>query len=283
MPAPVAAIGVMPSASAQLLLPVTLNGRASIFELDTGADLSLVSGRQASALGLTTRTAPNPLLAGADGKPLSDYVSVGDFTIGTLRQGAATLVLVPGWSALDDRAAGLIGGDVLTRWDLGLDVAAGAISFYRNDACPAGLAPFSGRAYSAAIDVIDGHAVVMVTLDGQVLTALIDTGATRSSMPLDLAGRRFGLRAGGAGVTQTPGTITSSGGRLATWRRRFAMLDVAGLQLAAPEIDLIARQSSPNLAGTHDMVLGLPELRRMRLYLSYRRRRLYVAANGQAG
>ena len=272
---PVATITPLASAGERLLVPVTLDGAPTVFELDTGADLSLISEALATRLGLRRAVAPRPLLAGADGHPLSAYAMADSLLLGGLSRGPMRFVLVPHWQVVDARATGMLGGDLVDELDLDLDLAQPAVTLYPAESCPGGRPPWPGR--SAALEVTDGHAIVTVTLDGHRLQALIDTGASHSSLSLTLAARLFGLRPGGAGMAAGSGTITTDGGRLATWRHRFAALGLAGISLPSPTVDLIERADNPHLASDHDMVLGLAELRRLHLYLAYRQRRLFVA------
>jgi predicted aspartyl protease len=271
-------IETVQSASGLVLATASLAGRPVLVEIDSGAASSLLGADAAASLGLGRSRSPIPLLAGADGKPLSDYALVPSVALGPVRWGPTRFVVVPRFRALDSRAAGLLGADLLSWWDVELDLGHDRLALFRHADCAGELTPFAGFARSAMVSVAAGRVVVPVVLDGRRLRALIDTGASHTSLSLATARRLFGIEPGRPGVDPSPGTITSDGGSLATYRARFGRLDLAGQHLDQPEIDLIDRAANPHLAADHDLVLGLTELRRLRLYIAYRQSRLYAAA-----
>ncbi len=273
-----AVIDTIPSPGGRLLVPVTLDGRPTIFEIDTGTDLSLLSPDMAAALKLRPAEARKPLIGGADGEPLGTYVTAHSLVVGGMRRGPTFLVMPPRWSVIDARATGMLGGDVLSGWDLELDLPHGKVALHPPLRCCAAPAGWAGKSRAVPVIRRDGHVTVAATLDGKSLQALIDTGATNTSLPIDTARSLFGLAPGDAGVASAAMTITTNGGQLATYRTRFRALEVGGARFPDLQVDLVGRVANPHVATDYALVLGLSELRQMHLYIAYGQRMLYIAS-----
>jgi hypothetical protein len=277
-PVEVANLAMVPATVDQPVVQATLAGRPVLLGLDTGAESSMLGGEAVSGLNLRVMRAGHPLLVGADGAVFSDYALVPSVWLGAAQGGATNFVSIPQWHLADARVLGLIGADLLARWDVELDLAAQRILLYRAVHCAGALLPFGGPVYSLAMAPGTARIVVTLNVDGRAVRALLDTGASRSSLTLPAARLLFGLVPGGAAAA--PATVTPDGGRLATWRHRFGSLDLAGLRLADPEIDIIDRPGIAHQPADHDLVLGLTELRRLHLYLASGQRRLYLTSSG---
>lgn len=272
--------GFIPTVPSELLLvSVMLDHHPTLFEVDTGATLGLLSGTMAASLGLTRNESDRPLLGGADGQPLSTYTMVHALDIGAIHHGPARFVLPPAWRMQDARVTGLLGADVLSGWDLELDMPANRIGLYAPTPCCAAPDGWRGRSRAVPIAIQDGHILLPVTLDGQQVEALLDTGATHSSLSLAAAERLFALRPGGDGIMPVGATSTTNGGALKTYRKEFRTLEVGGGRFDAPSIDLIERSTDQHLAADHDFVLGLSELRQMHLYIAYHQKMLFIASD----
>ena len=252
----------------------------ALLAIDTGADRSLLDAGLATAIGLKPQRAPQPLLAGADGTVFRDFAVVQVVGFGGANQGPVRFVLAPDWHPPDHRIRGLVGMDILGTWDIELDLAQGRMALDQPVRCPGVIPAFARPTHAVAMAPGATRVVVPVVLDGRALQALVDTGASRTSLPLDLADRLFGLRPGWPGVEAAGDTATPNGGRLATYRHRFHLLSLAGLRLDDVDVALIDRPSDPRLGAVHDLVLGLDALSGLKLYFANGQRRLYFASAG---
>ena len=152
-------------------VPVSIGSRGPYrFIIDTGSQMSGISAALALQLGL--KAAGQARVSGIGGSRLSQLYRVEDFSVGTVfRQSGMTLL---GFDALPFREGqGLLGARFLTMLPSELDFTAREIRVHRH-------APdFSGYTFlDSAGHGSDGRAVVQVTLDGQRLVLMVDTGAT---------------------------------------------------------------------------------------------------------
>jgi predicted aspartyl protease len=276
---PVAAetFAIVAGAGGLPLLPLAIDGQSLTALLDTGSFMSLIDPAVAHRLGLALQHSIEPLVAGADGRPLADYVQAHSIRLGGVARGSVLFVVPPRWSVTDARVAAVLGRDVVRGWDVELDLGEGLVRLYPRNRCLGMILPFGGGAETVPIEAMLGHIIVSVRLNGQHLRALLDTGATNSSLPLDTARRLFGIGPGMAGVTRAGAVVTPDGGRLARWQYRFNLLELGRTRLQAPVIDLMNRPSNSHVAADHDLVLGVSELRQLRLYIAYGQNRLAIA------
>jgi hypothetical protein len=231
---------------------------------DTGAIAHLLFADQADALHLRRGHGSRPIV-GAGGT-VSDAAVVDPVS---LRE----YFVVPRGRGGDPREAGVLGAPLYSDHDLELDFQARKINLYLPEHCDA------GRAYRApdfvAVPLRSdqfGRAFVTVTLDGRPLNALIDTGATDTTMSLAVAQRLFGLSPGGTGTDRIGAGRDIHGNLLTTYRHRFRALNLGRLHIAAPQVDLADAACEPGV----DLILGMSELRRMRLFFAFRERKLYA-------
>jgi len=119
-----------------------------------------------------------------------------------------------------------------------------------------------------------GRAFVAVTLDGRLLTALIDTGSSESTLDPEAARRLFQLSLADPSVTAAGTTVDAAGVSLPTYRRQFRRLDLGGIVFDKPLLALSANGLEPGV----DMILGMRQLRRLHLYFAFAERKLYATA-----
>jgi hypothetical protein len=246
------------AASAPDLVPVRLDGRPARLLLDTGAARSVLTLAAVRRLGLPGDAWVDTLLRGAGGR-LENHANadVAQASAGRLRlfqrpgQGLSFSVTT-GYLGVAD---GLLGGDILRHCDIEVS-AAGAVALG-----PAGrVRAARGVALSPLFpDLL----CVPVTLDGQALTALLDTGASASLL------NAKGLHRMGRLTADPEGKIEALGGALPVQAHRFARLAVGPLMIKGPT--LLAAEV-PEAA--FDMILGLDIIARGAFTISYARRQL---------
>jgi hypothetical protein len=147
---------------------------------------------------------------------------------------------------------GLLGGDLLGHLDLDLDVPGGSLTLTDPD-CPApGVAVVLTRLRRALL-------LAPVRLDGQDLTALLDTGATMSL--LNARGmHRLGIA---ADYRAQSSHAKSIGGTFAAEAHRFRSLALGPLSVGNPVV-----MAYPIAEPAYDMIVGLDLLGQRRLRLS---------------
>jgi predicted aspartyl protease len=260
-----------------LFVPMTLDGKAATFLLDTGAERTLVRAAAAARLGLKTEYASSHLVAGfggtvASGEVHPQSVGLGGFAM----SGFFALVADVSLAALAGQPAdGLLGGDVLDGFDLDLDMTGRALTLYAPADCAAPVLPWDAPAEgTAAHTSLRRHLVFEVRIGGQMLPAFVDSGAQASFVDSAAAAR---LGVGAAELAGDP-RITASGIGNSTGGlplHRFAALEVADVTWPQPVLVV-----APLHLDDADVILGADFLDAHRAWFSYRAGRIFFAPNG---
>jgi predicted aspartyl protease len=167
-----------------ILVNVSLNGHEPVpFALDTGAGRTVVNQARLSALGLEERSSTDTV-QGAHGQfemGLTDVgsLSVGGAALGALELGTMDLTNVEG----DDMTLfGVLGFDVLSRFDLTLDFVSNTVVLHPLAADPDDCAVCQGEIW-APFDLVGGtHIEIEVSISDQPIAAILDTGSGRTGM-----------------------------------------------------------------------------------------------------
>lgn len=245
-----AACSVQPRASVpfsltagHLLVPVVVNGAETRFVLDSGAERSVITPTAVRRLGIpldrwvgTTLSGVGGVVQHANADPRSVTLGGRDLHPAAFAQGVSLSVgAVPGFAsgmAVD----GLLGRDLLSPYDLQLDMVTRRLTLYAVRDCRGRFLPWR-RDYMAVRAVsLAGHGLVIpVILDGHPLSALLDTGATATL--LTFPGMiRMGL-APALLAHDRAATVRGIGPRAMEMRRhRFARLQVGGEAVADPRL-----------------------------------------------
>ena len=175
---------------------------------------------------------------------------------------------------LSSHAAGVIGPDMLSHYEVELDFAAKKLNLFSQDHCP-GQVVYWTRDPVAAVPIrIDdfGHIDLDVTLDGKTIPAHLDTGAPLSSMKLHNADSDFGLKPDSPGMQKREmpaGTI---------YFYQFKSLGVGGVTITNPTIYMSGGTEKLGEQTKRDFLLGLRELEQLHVFISYKEKMLYASA-----
>jgi predicted aspartyl protease len=242
------------------LVPVRLDGRVARMILDTGAEISIVTGAAMARLGLRRDPWVGTTLRGAGGL----VERRANVDVGVALLGGVKLIQHPPSSGLSlpvtssdlGGADGLLGGDVLRHYVLDLDIPGARLALRGPETTP-------NSNGDVKLQSLRGDLLLApVVLDGHALTGLVDTGASVS-----LINARGLYRLGLVPALQLhdPAVpMLSVGGESIVRRRQFTELRIGALKLATPTI---LTEQVPEAA--YDLVLGLDVLARQRLMLSY--------------
>ena len=130
-----------------MLAAALLDGKPATLLVDTGAETSTLAPRTVAALHLRRDPAHGRTLAGVTGNVRSDTVRLRQLALGgVVVAGAQDMAVgtLPSLEGLDPPVAGLLGGDVLSRFEVDLDLPAGRMTPIR--AAPVRLSALAGRA-----------------------------------------------------------------------------------------------------------------------------------------
>lgn len=271
------------------LVPVSINGEARNFLLDTGAYVTQIQRPVAEALGLSVQQGDVDIFD-LTGKVSRDQVSIREFTVGRLHSNDAVLPVSPDIESART-SDGFFSMDHLMAYDVDMDFGTDKLTFYSQDHCPR-VVPYWAMTATAAIPVnlVDNHIVVPVTLDGKPFSAWVDTGATFTSLDQKDAENIYGLTMGDA-ATPALGNLNGEAD-LKTYSHNFTSLSFGNVTIAAPHVTIIPNAMEESLAKsrmagaaghlakpieTPQLIVGMDVLRKLHLYMALAEPRMYIS------
>jgi hypothetical protein len=269
------------------LIPVTINGVSKILLLDTGGYMSQLSRKTVEEMKIPAYDGAIQL-ADVSGNVSRKYVIIDTLTLGTLTAQKQPMMVSPGdWLDAD----GILSSDLLLRYDVEMDFPGRKIKYFLPDHCKGKVIYWHPDAVAAVpITIVDkSRLMVPVKLDGQEFNALIDTGATRTTITTRTAKSVFGLEPGSPGMT--PNGNVNGDPKLTSFTHVFPTLTFQDITVTNPKVgimpDRIAdadhTQQTGNRALTNgafykipDLILGMDILRHLRIYMAFGEKTLYV-------
>ncbi|HUI59605.1 MAG TPA: retropepsin-like aspartic protease [Steroidobacteraceae bacterium] len=170
------------------LVDVSINGQPARMLIDTGAQASLLTRPAALAYNLELRALEGVTIYGVGGYDVSDRVVIDDFQLGTLKVHKVQL-FVAGRHGFG-QAAGLLGENILSRWDAEFDFAHGAVRLFQPKGCSGDEVVYWGGGYSVSqlqSSAQTGYIQTVLELNGNKTLALWDSGAYVSTVTTDAA------------------------------------------------------------------------------------------------
>ncbi len=260
-------------------IDTAINGKSAKFVLDSGAFYSMMSAATAAEYGLKIEPGPFGLrVQGIGGTTDARLTTVKEFSIvGVTIKNVEFLV-----GGSDVSNAGLLGQNLLEKFDVEYDLSHGAIRLFRTEDCEKTVLAYwlkPDQAFSMMpidrIDAVDPHTIGVAYVNGQKIRVTFDTGAFQSVLSLKAAAR--------AGVTpDSPGVVFvgyEHGIGRAMTKAYVAPFDtfkigdneeIKNTKLQIADIDL------PN----SDMLLGADFFVSHRIFVANKEHRLYLTYNG---
>src|ERR1051326_2405501 len=258
----------------EIAVPASVDGRAIQLAVDTGDIHTVLSGAIANELQLE-RSISAEFYELMGGVPLYELAYAHSFKLGNLAAGRFGFLVAPP-SALHTDTGGLLGPDVMSHYDVEFDFAHAKFDLFPQEHCPGPGFYWTSGAYVQAPIHVDKfwHVSTSVALDGKPITALIDSGADRSTMSLAMAKSLFGIEESNPAMQKMEGVSVNGTADTAMYRYPFAKLTLEGVEVRNPDIDLLPE--SVYGKGAPDLVLGVSILRQLRLYIAYKEQVLYA-------
>jgi clan AA aspartic protease (TIGR02281 family) len=257
------------------LVQASINGGPATLILDTGAEVVTLTAPAVRRLNLESN--PHRLIStfGAGGESQFFPAQLRNFQLAGLAIPDHEVPVIP--KPLPDVGAGvpdgLLGVTILSNFEMDLDMPRHRLTLYAGRLCPETVVPVWRGAYGT-IDAgksTRGRFVVTVQVNGHPMNALIDTGTQITLMAADSA-----ASAGVTGEMLTQDrnvSMTGSGPEQVQARlHRFAEL-----QIDDEVFHNVPLLVGPRQLGDVDLILGMDYLAGHRLWLSYARRRVFVA------
>nr|TFG53003.1 MAG: hypothetical protein E4H34_04265 [Hyphomicrobiales bacterium] len=288
-----------------------LAGQEKYLILDTGGAKSILDPEIARELGLqmgqftsVERTPfsrgytvqPSEVYTDVTGRQSSSFAIVDAFELGDRHFGPIEFVLSPTDNDLDNSSmpVGTLGADFLIAYDVVFDFGTDEFQLYSPNNCDNSRQPgASADADSVTVPFsVNGsnHIRFPISLDGQNLTAVLDTGAHNTILSLPAAQRLFSVDLNAPDVIRT-GELARQD-MAGVYRRRFFVLRIESLSVTDPMIfllpDLMAANAAPpwrvsimdrtrdESAALPEFILGMSVLSHYRLEIAYQRREFYL-------
>jgi hypothetical protein len=266
-----------------LIVPVTLQGQpGGYMTLDLDGIVSGVTEDLAKRFDLHRQAIDQQTFIYLSGQRIFQKGEI-NIQLGGSR-GDSWMGIIPKYATSDPRVIGILGMDVLSQFDLELDFAHHKLNLFSPDHCKGQVIYWTKTAPVAAVPMTlrgDAEFVIPMTLDDKNINAEISSGNT-AALNGKVAHDTFGL-------DNASGTHT------------FKMIAVDGLGITNPTLTIYkdesggcnggaTQQAKPMLTerdpvfqrcyGNPDLVLGLQQLKHLRVFIAYKERMLYATAAG---
>jgi predicted aspartyl protease len=270
-----------------LLVPVSINEQPRQLLLDTGGVTTQLTEATAKELGLPVMNSGMQLYD-VNGNESHNRTRVRQFRVGDLNAHNIEFALTP--NMFGENIAGLISLDLFTAYDMDIDFAGAKLGYFSPDHCLGKVVYWDENALTIVpVTLHDRHVTVPVTVDGQAMTAIIDTGASRTLMTFDTASHFFGLSANSPGVT--PQGLVNGDPNRKSYVRIFEKLSFGGVDVTHPSVTLIDNVMGKNADRTFEsdtlnrvsdnihlpqLVIGMNILKHLHLYFAFKENNLYI-------
>jgi predicted aspartyl protease len=167
----------------KLIVPVTVNGVAERFFVDTGAAVTTLSDSLANALNIPRDFDHTIDMFGVAGRESHLYLGeVQSISVGgvEVKKHAFPVASFGAFMLADGRshADGLIGADILSHFDVDIDIPHRQIAFWRVQGCSVVKPDWHGDASGVPMQISSTRNItVPVRIDGATLDLMLDTGA----------------------------------------------------------------------------------------------------------
>lgn len=256
-----------------------LNGTEVTLLVDSGAFFSFLQPAAAAQLNLRLTRMPSHItLSGYTGRIEAKLTRVEQ--VGLLGANVPNVEFIVGGNELGSGIMGILGRNFLSMADTEYDLAHGVVrlTFPKGECDKANLAYWAGEAPVIETELLNNFQEgntdvrVPVRVNGQRLTAVMDTGAPFTTLTL-----RAARRAGVKEAELTPvGRVGGAGdGRVNSWKGRIASFEFGGEKIGNNEFQVDDTEQFGQ-----DMLIGLDYFLAHRIYVSRLQRKVYATWNG---
>lgn len=270
------------------LVPLKINGADQKFIFDTGGATTMITREAAEKLQL--RIQPTHLqMTNVAGGTVSDQAFIDDFEVGRLH-GKKMIFPVAPFKNMD----GILSLNFLLPYDIDVDFGTDKLNFFSQDHCPGGVQYWKADAVAVVpFTVDDAHIYVSVTVDGQIVSAILDTGASDTIMRMDIARQRYELNLGDEASPERKRPADADFNTPKFYTHTFKSLAFGAIQVnnphmgiledvwkrdeSSPQISNRARSSKDRVNLLPELTIGMNVMRKLHIYFAFAERKLYVS------
>lgn len=258
---------------ALLVVPAGINGKRVRLVVDTGAERTTLSDSVAERIGLPHDARYTTRSLGVGGATITNDVTLERLVLGDKRFPVDRIAV--GTFKLQSEhglnADGLLGADILLAFDMDIDVPGGRLTLYRSRVCPDDRPPWQEAVEITGVRARRDRLLLPFELDGVPGMALLDTGAQRNAVGMDMT-RRLGLNEQTLASDKTVRQRGVGPDAMTAYLHRFQSLRIGPTVQPAPLVTIL-----PSEAGIGDALIGEEFLQGRRVWLSFRNRRTFVS------
>jgi tetratricopeptide (TPR) repeat protein/predicted aspartyl protease len=272
---PITMSGMRPTFTAKI------NGADARFTLDSGAFYSIISSATAAQFQLRLRPGPYGLrVKGVGGSTDTSLVTVNVFTLAGIP--LKDVEFLVGGSEIGGDSIGLMGQNLLEKFDVEYDFARGVVRLFKADDCKHTLLAY-WTTPEQALSMLDishvtpsqPHTTGTAFINGAKITVVFDTGASNSVLTARAAARA-GVKPDTAGVVEAGYSSGIGRSKVKTYIAPFSSFKIgdgeeiknARLRIADMDLD------------EGDMLLGADFFLSHHVYVANSQHRLYLTYNG---
>lgn len=259
--------------SGVILVPARIDGTDVESMLDTGASRSSLSDAAAPRLALPEDAGQQTVIVGVGGVTISRHAKVRSLEVGGQMWTSLSLTIVRLAQNFNDAplVAGILGADRLSEFDVELDIPHGHMTLWRVAHCGGDFVRWNSPHYVVPLTRrYENQMIAPAEVNGQKVTAIVDWGATRTSVTGWFAAR-LGVTPEMLESDRLTGTLGLDQSRLPTRVHRFDVLRIGAEVIRDPR--LFVADLRLNEVG---MSLGANFVRRRRIWLSYATLQMFV-------
>jgi predicted aspartyl protease len=262
---------------AKATIPVKVNGRETLFFIDSGATGSVINSAWADRLGIKKRIRFGYETRGVAGDQALRDADAESFTVGDMNFAHANFLVEEG---LPPAVGGLIGRNLLGGVDVEYDLGGKMVRLFKLEHCQSMIPTYWAQAEQInTVDLLgsdeSNHAIVTdVFVNGHRLRALWDTGADASLLSRSGAARA-GLAPTTAGAVPA-GKVHGFGFEPPeSWIAPVQSFALGREQISNTRLRFIDKDTTGE-----DMLLGFDFFQSHRVFVAYSQHKVYFTYNG---
>jgi predicted aspartyl protease len=261
-----------------LVVPAGINGHWLTLLVDTGAERTVLAEDVVNRLGLGRDKRIVTRSTGMGGSYVASDAIIPGLVLGGVRFPVVRVAVGQFRFGPGLVADGLLGSDLLTAFDLDIDVPGGKLTLYRPRMCPDVTPPWH-EPYARVAGVRSlppDRLMVPVELDGVEGMGILDTGAQATTIGVRMA-TRLGLTPESMATDPIVQHHGAGPGTQEARLHRFNLLRVGPAEAPDPLLSVL-----PVDAGVGDALVGEDFINGRRIWLSFATREVFIATGKPA-